>query len=71
MNLNVPEEEVWYPDTGASNHMTSTSGNLNSIRSYLGNEKKLVGNGVIISITKTENTSLNIDTHSFDLKMSL
>jgi hypothetical protein len=48
--------------------MTSTSGNLNSIRSYLGNEKNLVGNGAIIPITKTENTSLNTDTHSFDLK---
>jgi hypothetical protein len=62
MNLNVPEEEVWYPDTGALNHMTSTSGNLNSIRSYLGNEKILVGNGTIIPITKTGNTSLNTDT---------
>uniref|UniRef100_A0A2N9ISY4 Reverse transcriptase Ty1/copia-type domain-containing protein n=1 Tax=Fagus sylvatica TaxID=28930 RepID=A0A2N9ISY4_FAGSY len=39
-------DQVWYPDTGATNHMTADMQNLNlSAEDYMGNDQVRVGNG--------------------------
>ena len=40
----------WYPDSGASNHVTTNANNLVEHTPYYGNEQVRVGNGMGISI---------------------
>uniref|UniRef100_A0A2N9G798 Reverse transcriptase Ty1/copia-type domain-containing protein n=1 Tax=Fagus sylvatica TaxID=28930 RepID=A0A2N9G798_FAGSY len=43
-------DQVWYPDTGATNHMTADMQNLNlSAEDYMGNDQVRVGNGQVAS----------------------
>lgn len=44
------DDSTWYPDTGASAHMTSNPGNLLSSSPYHGNEKICVGNGSLLPL---------------------
>lgn len=45
------DDSTWYPDTGASAHMTSNPGNLLSSSPYHGNDQISVGNGSLLPIT--------------------
>jgi len=42
-------QETWYPDSGASAHMTPFEGNLVFKSPYTGNTKIMVGNGGLLS----------------------
>uniref|UniRef100_A0A6N2LVF6 Retrovirus-related Pol polyprotein from transposon TNT 1-94-like beta-barrel domain-containing protein n=1 Tax=Salix viminalis TaxID=40686 RepID=A0A6N2LVF6_SALVM len=46
-------EEPWYSDTGANQHMTSNTNEVQGIISYPGHESVMVGNGQDLSITGT------------------
>lgn len=59
-------EEVWHPDTGASNYMISDSGVVFKSTPYLGTDKIFVGKG-LLSITHKGETTLSTP-KSFNLK---
>ena len=42
---------VWYPDSGATNHVSNDLGNLNISSEYHGGKKLMLGNGLGISIS--------------------
>uniref|UniRef100_A0A803NSJ6 Uncharacterized protein n=1 Tax=Cannabis sativa TaxID=3483 RepID=A0A803NSJ6_CANSA len=44
------QDDNWYPELGASHHLTPDSSNLGASTSYAGNEQVLVGNGVGLNI---------------------
>lgn len=45
------DRQEWYPDLGASHHITYDSGNFTQITPYQGSEKVHLGNGQAISIS--------------------
>ncbi|XP_024011200.1 uncharacterized protein LOC112086480 [Eutrema salsugineum] len=48
----------WYPDTGASAHVTSSPQHLQQSQSYAGSDSVMVGNGEFLPITHTGSTTL-------------
>jgi len=44
-------DPLWYPDSGASHHLTSHSTNLSTKTPYIGSEKVAIGNGSRLHIT--------------------
>ena len=56
MRFLEPDEEVWYPDTGAFNHMIANPGILFFSKPYIGQEKILVGNENLLNITQIGET---------------
>lgn len=58
----------WYPDTGATNHLTSDLNNLNiHSEEYVGTYKVQVGNGAALPILHTGFTSLPTSSQQFTL----
>uniref|UniRef100_A0A6N2NKC7 Retrovirus-related Pol polyprotein from transposon TNT 1-94-like beta-barrel domain-containing protein n=1 Tax=Salix viminalis TaxID=40686 RepID=A0A6N2NKC7_SALVM len=53
-----PTEDTWYTDTGANNHMTADTSEVQGIHSYLGNESVMVGNGNGLQISGIGQVSL-------------
>ncbi|KAG6747881.1 hypothetical protein POTOM_047772 [Populus tomentosa] len=51
-------EDSWYPNTGANQHMTSNSNEVQGIDLYSGTDKVMVGNGNGLAIAGTEHTKL-------------
>ena len=51
MSLGDGPETTWYPDSGASAHMTPHDGNFVSKIPYTGNNRIVVGNGATLPIT--------------------
>lgn len=51
MTLSDSQDSAWFPDTGASAHMTADTGKLQSFARYTGSDKKFVGNGAALDIT--------------------
>ncbi|KAK2969476.1 hypothetical protein RJ640_022190 [Escallonia rubra] len=49
----------WYPDSGASTHMTPNDGMLFDTSPYTGSSKILVGNGSLLRITKVGSSFLH------------
>ncbi|KAJ8762229.1 hypothetical protein K2173_007385 [Erythroxylum novogranatense] len=45
------EDQAWYADSGATNHITSQLGNLTITSPYSGNDFLFVGNGAKLVIT--------------------
>lgn len=43
MNLADSQDASWFPDTGASAHMTASTGKLQNFHKYHGHDKILVG----------------------------
>ncbi|KAL5699696.1 hypothetical protein ACHQM5_030565 [Ranunculus cassubicifolius] len=67
MKLSDSQDSAWFPDTGASAHMTADSGKLSSITPYYGSDKILVGDGNALDITHTGSTSLNVGDQHLNL----
>lgn len=45
------DENPWYPDSGATHHVTNSTQNLQSVLPYSGYDSVLVGNGYLLPIT--------------------
>jgi hypothetical protein len=54
-------DDNWYPDTGATHHLTNEMNNLNmSSEEYIGADQIRVGNGSSLSITHTGSATLYV-----------
>ena len=62
-----PYEHAWYPDTGASTHMTGNTCLIQLRVSYTGLDSVLLSNGDQLPIAYTGNMALPIGSFSFDL----
>lgn len=51
LTISDPSDLEWYPDSGATAHMTSNPGIFLSLKPYYGSERVLVGNGSCLLIT--------------------
>uniref|UniRef100_A0A2N9HU77 Reverse transcriptase Ty1/copia-type domain-containing protein n=1 Tax=Fagus sylvatica TaxID=28930 RepID=A0A2N9HU77_FAGSY len=61
-------DQVWYPDTGATNHMTADMHNLNlSAEDYMGNDQVRVGNGQVHGSTTPHGSPNTQGTNSSNL----
>jgi len=58
MNLEEVQPSVWYPDSGASAHMTNNPSLLSSSSPYSGSSQVMVGNGNLLSILSTSTSFL-------------
>ena len=57
----------WYPDTGASHHVTPDIASLTMSNDYTGNDKLVVGNGQGLPITHVGKSCITNQTQSFVL----
>ncbi|CAA0824703.1 Unknown protein, partial [Striga hermonthica] len=57
------EEASWYPDSGASNHVTYDLANLNLASEYQGSEKVQVGNGKSLQISHIGKSIISSNEH--------
>ncbi|KAF8389144.1 hypothetical protein HHK36_025837 [Tetracentron sinense] len=71
LTIQDTQDAEWYPDSGATAHMTNNEGNLSRITSYHGADRVLVGNGSCIPISHTGSVSLNTPTGFFQLNNTL
>lgn len=51
MKIANTQDGDWFPDTGATDHITGNLGNLYSLTPYNGHDGVMVGNGQILLIT--------------------
>jgi hypothetical protein len=63
----VPEDDPWYADSGANNHITNDIANLSLHEPYGGDESVAVGNGSGLSIKNTGSLHLHTPSSSFHL----
>ncbi|KAF8403163.1 hypothetical protein HHK36_011260 [Tetracentron sinense] len=59
--------EIWYPDSGATNHITSDLANLSLHSEYTGNDSMKVGDGTGLPIQHIGNSSLHTTSSTFHL----
>lgn len=59
---------VWHPDTGTTNHMTATQGNLHNLTEYYSPNGVMIGNGKIMSITHVGETIIGLSKKPIFLK---
>lgn len=52
------DDQPWYVDSGANNHITAAMGDLSLAQQYQGNETIVVGNGTSLQILGTSSISL-------------
>uniref|UniRef100_A0A803NGK1 Integrase catalytic domain-containing protein n=1 Tax=Cannabis sativa TaxID=3483 RepID=A0A803NGK1_CANSA len=52
-------DESWYPDSGATHHLTPNSSNLDTSTSYSGQEQIMIGNGMGLPIENIGNTTFS------------
>jgi transposase InsO family protein len=60
--------ETWLTDSGASDHITASSHNLNPQAPYQGSEQVSVGNGQNLPIQNIGNSHLHTKFHNFQLR---
>ena len=60
----------WYPDFGATHHMTPDPMNLMDKMDYAGSEKLIVGNGLGMSIHHVGNFSFKLDLSNYSFKLT-
>ncbi|KAL5703600.1 hypothetical protein ACHQM5_022129 [Ranunculus cassubicifolius] len=60
--------DVWYPDSGATHHMTGDPRPLQNQVPYTGADHVQLGNGATLPITHSGNIPLQIGSHSFQLR---
>ncbi|KAK0597448.1 hypothetical protein LWI29_025420 [Acer saccharum] len=60
-----PHDLTWYPDTGATHHMTSTAPPDSVL--YSGNTSVLLGNGASLPIINTGNIPVSLGSHTLSL----
>ncbi|KAH0773189.1 hypothetical protein KY290_010326 [Solanum tuberosum] len=58
MNLEKVHPTIWYPDSGASAHMTNNPSTLTSHTPYSGSSQVMVGDGTLLSINSTGSSIL-------------
>jgi len=69
---NLPPEENWYPDTGATHHLTNNLQNLNiSSEEYSGQDQIRIGNGTGLSISHSGSATLSLSRRKFLLNQLL
>ena len=51
-------DPLWYPDSGATAHITPDASNLSTHTTYTGKDKVIVGNGTALPISVTGNSQL-------------
>jgi len=62
---NTLHDPLWYPDSGASHHLTANSKNLSTTTPYTGSEEVVVGNGFQRPITSIGSASFtDLNTHN-------
>ncbi|RWR75576.1 Zinc finger, CCCH-type [Cinnamomum micranthum f. kanehirae] len=66
-NLADHHDPSWFPDTGATAHMTPDVGKLHSLSPYQGSDKILVGNGTALDITHIGTASVKHGRHELKL----
>jgi len=65
----LPSEENWYPDIGATHHLTNDIQKLNlSSEEYTRQDQILIGNGKGLSIKHTGSATISLSHHKFLLK---
>ena len=65
-------DQIWYPDTGANNHMTADFSNLNlNVDYYTGQDQVRIGNGQGLHIHHIGSSILYSSTKDFFLKIIL
>lgn len=62
------QEEPWYADSGANNHITSALENLQVQEPYKGNEEVVAGNGSGLLIKSTGSSTLFHQNKTFHMK---
>jgi len=68
----LPPKENWYPDTGATHHLTNNLQNLNiSSEEYTGQDQIRIGNGTSLSISHSGSATLSLSRRNFLLKQLL
>ncbi|KAL0874896.1 hypothetical protein Bca101_024601 [Brassica carinata] len=70
MRLTDDSGKEWYPDSGATDHVTSSTGNLQTAHPYEGNETIMVGDGAYLPITHVGSTTISSQTESGDKRVS-
>jgi histone deacetylase 1/2 len=50
-------EQLWYPDSGASMHVTNSSQNIQQLEPFQGPDQVLIGNGQGLQVTTTGSTT--------------
>ncbi|XP_016651564.1 PREDICTED: uncharacterized protein LOC107881709 [Prunus mume] len=63
-----PHDPNWYPDTGATHHMTGNLPFLQQPQSYTGNNSVFMGNGDYLPISHTGNFPLSLGQSQFSLR---
>jgi hypothetical protein len=64
----LPTEEIWYPDTGATHHLTSQLQNLNlAQQEYPGQDQIRIGDGTCLNISHTGTAFLPLSRRKFIL----
>ncbi|KAK8957728.1 hypothetical protein KSP39_PZI001284 [Platanthera zijinensis] len=58
INLSDQVDHAWYPDTGATNHMTADTAQLEGMTPYSGLDSVMVGNGTGLPITHVAKVSI-------------
>lgn len=59
--------QQWFPDTGATHHITPDISSLSQVEDYKGNDQVKVGNGAPLNIANTGKTLLHTPTRTFHL----
>ena len=67
MSLHDIQDAAWYPDTGASAHMTSDPDKLHTLSNYMGPDKIIVGDGNALDITHIGSTNVKVGDASLHL----
>uniref|UniRef100_A0A803Q0C6 Retrovirus-related Pol polyprotein from transposon TNT 1-94 n=1 Tax=Cannabis sativa TaxID=3483 RepID=A0A803Q0C6_CANSA len=62
-------DEQWYPDTGATHHLTPDLANLSTSSPYSGNEQVYVGNGMGLNIKNIGNSFIHSPFNSKQLSI--
>ena len=62
------DEDTWYVDSGANQHITADIGNLHLVEPYTGDEKVAVGNGNGLQIKHTGKLTLHTSKSTFNMK---
>ena len=62
-----PHTNTWYPDSGASHHVTPNSDNLQNQVTYVGQDQLYIGNDQGMEILSTRNSILSSQHKSFAL----
>ena len=63
-----PFDPVWYPDSGATNHITANLGKLSLHFEYQGNHQHQVGNGIGLRIANIGSSTIHISSTPLKLQ---